>query len=148
MVLELKRTTLLLMGLQKLFNANNCGGSESHRKGPEDILLPVRRALVVDACVGDLSSPHLHPVFWHPAEGFTNNTHSSSSSSAVPTSRFSSASTIPLGGDKRGGVGRAPDGVGLDPLLSGWRALQPGWSEVWGRTCMEFDILLGTTYPT
>lgn len=48
-------------------------------------------AAVVDVCVGELSSPHGHPVFW------------------------------------------LHDGL--------WQPLQPGNDQLWGRSCMEFDIV-------
>jgi len=64
------------------------------------------RALVVDACVGDISSPHVHPLFWRRA------------------------------------LGR----IASDASASGceWTALEPGEDEIWGRSCMEFDVLMGS----
>jgi diaminopimelate decarboxylase len=79
----------------------------SYQCGCDDVdsIVPIRRALIVDACIGDLSSPHLHPAFWMP----------------------SATDTTPNAGIKH----------------DEWSSLSPGWNEIWGRTCMEFDVLLG-----
>ena len=73
----------------------------------------LRRAIVVDASIADLSCPHLHPVLWRSAK----QTILASSCTPIDT-KFSTN-------------------------FDGWNAFTPGRDEIWGRTCMEFDILLG-----
>ena len=61
-----------------------------------------KRAIIVDACVGDLSDySHPHPIYWRPK--------------GIISSRFP------------------------------WAPLVKGSDEVWGRTCMEFDVLYGSS---
>ena len=66
------------------------------------------RAVIVDTCIAEVSSPHIHPIFWK--------------SKSHPSG---------LGSDRPG------DGTG-------WTALKPGDNVIWGRTCMEFDLIHGT----
>ena len=58
-----------------------------------------KKAIIVDTCIAEVSSPHIHPIFWKSKLSLTNND---------------------------------------------WILLQPGSASIWGRTCMEFDILPGT----
>lgn len=78
---------------------------ESDDSGGEDeevLKLKVkRRAIVVDSCIGEISSPHMHPLFWR-------NTHDKEAKGHCD-----------------------------------WRPIGHGKDEVWGRTCMEFDVLSG-----
>lgn len=76
---------------------------------PNDFLKNVicrKRAIIVDASVAEISSPHFHPIFWRPAN-----------SSDVPN------------------------------LNHGWQSFESGEDEMWGRTCMEFDQLIGLSCP-
>ena len=68
-----------------------------HEEGDDDKTM---QAIIVDTCIAEVSSPHIHPIFWKPK------------------------STI------------------MDH--HGWVPLEPGKSAIWGRTCMEFDLLPGT----
>lgn len=63
---------------------------------------PAGRAFIVDTCIAEISSPHIHPVFWK-----SKNLQS-----------------------------------GLK--CNGWLPLPPGDDVIWGRTCMEFDIIHGS----
>ncbi|CAM9383568.1 unnamed protein product, partial [Ectocarpus fasciculatus] len=59
-----------------------------------------KRAIIVDACVGDISDhSHAHPIYWRPKDNVSGS--------------------------------------------SQWTPLMKGTDEVWGRTCMEFDVLYG-----
>lgn len=60
-----------------------------------------KRAIIVDACVGDISDhSHAHPIYWRPKDNVSGS--------------------------------------------SQWTPLMKGTDEVWGRTCMEFDVLYGS----
>ena len=63
---------------------------------------PVGRAFIVDTCIAEISSPHIHPVFW----------------------KSKHLKTVLKSG--------------------GWLPLPPGDDVIWGRTCMEFDIIHGS----
>jgi diaminopimelate decarboxylase len=77
----------------------------------------IRRAIIVDACVGDVSSPHVHPIFWRPQHGHTRLEQSAGLASPVCMSdRDSGAQDM-------------------------WSELEPGMDQIWGRSCMEFDVL-------
>ena len=78
----------------------------------------VRRAVIVDACLGDVSSPHIHPVMWLPA---ARNTSSQQQATPVNEHKFMDTS-------------------GIDSNCSGWVVLSAGLDQIWGRSCMEFDV--------
>ena len=72
--------------------------SKEDRQEEEDDRMA--KAVIVDTCIAEVSSPHIHPIFWKPKSHIM---------------------------DHRG-----------------WFPLQPGRSAIWGRTCMEFDLIPGT----
>jgi diaminopimelate decarboxylase len=80
-----------------------------------------RRAIVIDGSIAEISSPHFHPIFWKSCSYFS----SPSSSSNRPTDSVTGSHT-----DSHTGS-------------SGWQSFAPGEDEIWGRTCMEFDQIVG-----
>jgi diaminopimelate decarboxylase len=79
--------------------ASDSPESEDMEKDKEN---QVGRAFIVDTCIAEISSPHIHPVFWK-------------------SKNLQSDSTADV-----------------------WLPLPPGDDVIWGRTCMEFDIIHGS----
>jgi diaminopimelate decarboxylase len=76
--------------------------SSEDENGEAIVVVAKKRAIIVDSTVGEVSIPHLHPIFWR---------HSNCNGSSKSWKPLSSA----------------------------------GQDEIWGRTCMEFDVLVGST---
>lgn len=77
--------------------------------------LPIRkRAIIVDGSIGEISSPHVHSIFWRPSHSDDDPTMNGSPSSGPNNSHE-------------------------------WRSFVAGKDEIWGRTCMEFDQLIGVS---
>lgn len=73
--------------------------TECASKAKSDVFKVKKQALIADTCVGEISCPHIHAIYWRSAEDAS----------------------------------------------AQWRPLAVGKGEIWGRTCMEFDVLVGST---
>lgn len=87
---------------------------DTWRSSMGDLFTTIRRAAIVDACVGDVSSPHVHPILWRPAQ-----------------SRVSHSP----------GINSFCLSKGDESHEDRWSELEPGLDQIWGRSCMEFDVL-------
>jgi diaminopimelate decarboxylase len=81
-----------------------------------------RRAIVIDGSIAEISSPHFHPIFWR-SSSFSSP--SCSSTTYRPTDSVTGRHT------------------GSHTVNHGWKSFTPGEDEIWGRTCMEFDQIVG-----
>ena len=91
--------------------------------------------IVLDACIGDVSSPHLHHLFYSSVKchgeknGEKSETSSPSDLTSGSTSKSDSESTDPK--------------VSFVPFTSANSDENHTTCSIFGRTCMEFDMLPG-----